>query len=476
MRVRYTVTTLKDSWLVVFFLIAASLAIAFLVAKVNLIVSPVIIALVLGIGFAAIVFRDYRIGFYGGFVLASIMFYFERLVSVSLPYGVLVDLAFFLAFVAIATDPTKQQWRKYVTHPITIAYTLTFVFQLFQVFNPNAVSSTAWLVSLRGILLLLIMFVTTELVSNLNNIKMLVKIWFVVATLAAVYGIYQEIFGLTGFEMNWVTRDPLRYGLYFIMGHMRKFSFLSDPSAFGVFMAASALGAFVMFFAPIPKLKKAALVFLFFSAIVSMLYSGTRTAYAMLVLGIVFFIMITIRRKATFVAAVFLILGFLLLMFGPFYNRSINRFRTAFKPSEDASMEVRDVKRVQLQPYIQRNPMGSGINTSGSTGAKYAPGHWLANWDMDSGYLKVAIEQGWIGLTILMLFLTMVAVKGIDNHFHLVNPMLQSLNLVFLVSFFAVSVAAYTQHALLYKPVYLLVISTFSVVICIRNLDKPSLV
>jgi len=127
--------------------------------------------------------------------------------------------------------------------------------------------------------------------------------------------------------------------------------------------------------------------------------------------------------------------------------------------------------------------MGYGINTSGATGARYAPGQWLAGWDTDSGYLKVGIEQGWIGLTILMVFLGMVMIYGIGNHFALNSPMLQSLNLAFLVSFFSlaflvsffsVTVAAFTQHALLYKPVYILVISTYSVVICIRNLDKPN--
>ncbi|HNT50843.1 MAG TPA: O-antigen ligase family protein [Cyclobacteriaceae bacterium] len=474
MRAKFTGVGLKESWLLLVLLALVSIGIAFAVAKINFLIGPIIIVLLIGLALASYIFTDYRVGFYGGLILASIMFYFERLIPVSLPYGVLCDLAFLLAFIVLLFNPKYTHWKQYLTHPITIGYIITFLFQIFQAFNPNAVSLTAWLVSLRGLLLMLIMIVSLELASKAENIKLLFKIWMLIALAAALYGIYQEFIGLPGFEMRWLTADPLRYRLIVIFGNIRKFSFLSDPSSFGVFMAASALGAFAMGFAPVSLAKKLILFGGAFVMSLSMLYSGTRTAYAMLAAGIVLFILLTIRKKATFITAFLLVLGFLAIMFGPFYNPTINRFRSAFKPSTDASMEVRDVKRIDWQPLIRSHPMGYGINTSGATGARYAPGQWLAGWDTDSGYLKVGIEQGWIGLTILMVFLGMVMIYGIGNHFALNSPMLQSLNLAFLVSFFSVTVAAFTQHALLYKPVYILVISTYSVVICIRNLDKPN--
>jgi putative inorganic carbon (HCO3(-)) transporter len=462
----------KESWLLILLLSIISIGIAFAVTKINFLVGPIIVILILGIAFTSLIIFDYRLGFYGGLVLTSITFYLERLIPVSLPYGVLSDLAFFLGFVALLVNPKFKHWKQYLAHPITIGYLITFIYQLFQAFNPNAVSLVAWAVSLRGLLLMLIMLVSLELFSKLENIKVLFKLWMIIAGIAAVYSIYQEYVGLPGFEMRWISADPLRYRLIVIFGNIRKFSFLSDPSAFGVFMASSALAALAMSFAPISMVKKGILLGGAFVMVLGMLYSGTRTAYAMLAAGAVLFILITIRRKSTFVVAFFLLMGFLLMMYGPFYNRSIMRFRTAFKPSEDASMEVRDVKRIEWQPYILSHPIGSGINTSGATGARYAPGHWLAGWDTDSGHLKVAVEQGWIGFTILMVFLVMVMIYGVTNHFSLHDPMLQSINLAFLVSFFSVTIAAYTQHALLYKPVYILVISTYSIVICVRRLDK----
>lgn len=457
------------------FLALASLGIAFSIARINILISPVIVFFVIGSAATIIIFSDYRWGFYGGLVLTSIMFYFERIFPFTFPYGVVCELLFVLGFVSLLFDPKQRQWREYLTHPISIGYLLIFGYQLFQIFNPNAVSLAGWLLSLRALVFPLIMITGLALAGNLSGIKMLVKIWLMIATAAAIYGIYQEIFGLTGFEMNWVTADPLRFGLYFILGHMRKFSFLSDPSSFGVFMAYSALAAFCLLFSPLSKERKLILGICMVLMIVSMLYSGTRTAFAMLVVGIVFFILISIRKKATFVVAFLLVMVVSLIMVGPFSGRYINRLRSAFKPSEDASMEVRDVKRILWQPYILSHPIGGGLNTTGSTGVKYSAGHPLAGgWDADSGYLKVALEQGWIGLSILMVFFSMVMVKGINNYFNLTNPMMQSFNLAFLVPLFAVSVGNFTQNAIYYKPLFIFVIVTYSVFIRIGNLKYKS--
>ncbi|MBL7872729.1 MAG: O-antigen ligase family protein [Cyclobacteriaceae bacterium] len=464
---------LKDSWVLPCLLLVACVGIAFLVAKINIIISPLIILFTIGSAVVSLVFYDFRWGFYGGLILTSIMFYFERVVPFSVPYGVFCDLLFLVAFVAMVLDKKQRTWIEYSTHPITVGYFLLFVYQIFQVFNPNSVSLLGWLASLRSLIFPLILLTAFGIVASTKGIKMLISVWLAIATLAASYAIYQEIFGLTGFEMRWVSSDPIRYGLYFIIGHMRKFSFLSDPSAFGVFMAYSALASFSLMFAPLSTSKRLLLGISFILMFMSMLYSGTRTAYAMVFIGIVFFILISIRKKATFVATFLLVFAFVLIMFGPFYNRYVNRLRSAFRPSEDASMEVRDVKRIRWQPYIWDHPIGGGLNTTGSPGLKFSAGHELAGgWDPDSGYLKIALEQGWIGLALVMIFFLMVMIKGIDNYFNLRDPMMQSINLSFLIPFFAVSIANFTQNAILYKPLFLFVIITYAVLIHIQSLEK----
>lgn len=465
---------MKNSGLLLALLVLISLGISFLVARIDIMFSPLIVMSVCGLIYAITIFYDYRWGFYGGLALTAVMFYFERLVPVSIPYGVFCDLSFLLSFVSLLFNKREKKWREYISHPITLAYMLIFVYQIFQVLNPSAVSISGWLVSTRALVFPLIMLIGLALTDHLTGVKVLMKVWLLIATIAGLYALYQEFFGLTNFEMRWVTADPLRYGLYFILGHMRIFSFLSDPASFGVFMAYSSLATFSLLFAPFSLTKKLVLCLCFGIMTLSMVYSGTRTAYAMVLIGIVFFIMISIRKKVTFVVAFLLVLGFLTIMFGPFYNQSVMRLRSAFRPSNDASMDVRDIKRVRLQPYIWTHPIGGGMNTTGSAGVKYSAGHQLAGgWDTDSGYLKVALEQGWVGLSLLMTFLLMVMIKGINNYFNLKDPLLQAFNLAFLIPFFAVSVGNFTQIAILYKPLYIFVIVTYSFMINVNKLDNP---
>ncbi len=474
MRAKYIFSSCHP-WLLGVLLTLSSLVISFSVARISLFIGPIIILVIIGVLFCVLIFKDYRWGFYGGIFATSVMFYFERLVPVSIPYGVLCESLFLLSFVSLLFNAKETQWKQHLKNPITIGYLLIFLYHLFQVFNPNQVSITGWLFSLRSLHFLFILFVSFAAIGTKEGLRFLVLTWLSIASAAAFYAIYQEIFGMTGFEMYWVTSDSLRYGLYFILGHMRKFSFLSDPAAFGVFMAYSILAIFSLFSSPISWRYKGILFIAMTAMILAMLYSGTRTAYAMVAIGLIFFALISLRKKTTFIFSFSIIMVFLFVMFGPFYNRYVNRLRTAFKPSQDASMEVRDVKRIKWQSYILDHPIGGGLNTTGSPGVKYSAGHELAGgWDPDSGFLKLALEQGWIGFLMLIIFLFFVMYKGIHNYFQLKDPMLQAYNLTFIVPLLGVTIANYTQNAILYKPIYIFVIITFAVVSSIRDLDSQN--
>lgn len=467
----HPVIELKDSSLLMPAVALTSLLIAFLIARVNLLVSPIVLVVVVGFPFMVASFNDYRWAFYGGLIFTSIMFYFERIVPADMPYGVVCDLLFALAFFALLFDSRYTGWRKKLLHPLVIGYLVIFIYQTLQVFNPNAVSLAGWSFSLRTWVFPLIMFTCMALFERESGIRMLLNTWITLGLLAGVYGLYQEFAGLTDFEWNWVMADPIRYRLYYIQGHMRVFSFLSDPAAFGVFMAYTSLAALCLMLGPVSGIKRVYLGVSLMIMLLAMIYSGTRTAYAMLMAGVVLLVLMSIRKRSTLIFSFIGVMVFVALMFGPFYSAPVMRFRSAFKPNEDASMEVRDVKRVNLQPYIQSHPVGGGLNTTGAPGLRFSPGHWLAGgWDPDSGYLKVALEQGWIGLLILLAYFFLVMVRGINNYFKLEDPMYKHYNLAYLVPFFAASIAYYTQYAVLFKPIYVIIIATFALIISLESI------
>ena len=195
----------------------------------------------------------------------------------------------------------------------------------------------------------------------------------------------------------------------------------------------------------------------------------------MVAVGVVFYIIITLRSRKTFLVMIVAGLAAGVLLFGPFYGGTIKRIRSTFALEKDASMNVRDKKRVRLQEYVRAHPIGGGLNTTGVNGLKYSQGHPLAEgWDPDSGYLLTALELGWIGLALGMLFFFAVMLQGINNYFSINDPLLQNFNLVYLVPFFSLSVAHFTQDAMFQKPVYLVIIATYALMLTLPTYHKST--
>src|SRR5688500_3770972 len=152
-------------------------------------------------------------------------------------------------------------------------------------------------------------------------------------------------------------------------GSFRKFSTLTDPAALGILMGVSALVTLVTILkAPLKRTKVLFSIALMFQ-LLGMSYSGTRTSTFTLIAGICLYILMTINNIKTLMFAVFCTLVFGFLLFAPIYgNITLNRFRSAFYFSKDASYEVRNSNRAKIQPYIHAHPIGGGPMTTGTNG------------------------------------------------------------------------------------------------------------
>jgi hypothetical protein len=238
-------------------------------------------------------------------------------------------------------------------------------------------------------------------------------------------------------------------------------------------MAFSSLACMVLAMGPFKTSSRIGFGILAFIMFWSMSYSGTRTAFAMIFVGIAFFVIMTLRHKKTIITAAAMAFIGAIILAGPFYGGTLSRIRSTFNPSDDPSMAVRDNKRIRLQEYVRTHPIGGGPATTGSNGLRYSPGHYLAGgWDPDSGYLLTALETGWIGLIIFQVFFFIVMLKGINNYFSIKDPLLKTLNLTYVVPFLALSVAHFTQDAVFQKPVNLIVIAAYALVVKISSFEK----
>lgn len=462
-----------NSFLAIGLMTLASLAVSYFIATANIIIGPLVILGVVGFFVVSAIVFDFSIGVYLLFLLGAFMFYVSRLLPVPVPLGVVYDALVVVTFICVFLNlKNPRDWTSF-NNVFTFFFVIITAYQLLQFFNPNAVSIMGWLVSMRNNTSLLSYIIFFQFFMTIKNVKRFTMLWMGVGLLVAFYGMYQEIFGLTNFEWRWIYEVPGRFELYYQWGSMRKFSILSDPSSYGLFLAFSGLALVTLAFGPYKAVWK--FVFIIFAIIsfVAMTNSGTRTATAMVALGLVLLILLNINSQKVILFTMAIVLAGGIIFFGPFYSGTIIRLRSTFTPSEDPSMGVRDYKRLRFQNYIRSHPIGGGLYTTGTSGVIYSPGHPLAGgWDPDSGYLATALELGWIGLIIFVSFFAVVMIKGIDNHFSIADPLLRNLNLVYIVPFFALSVGHFTQHAMFSKPVNLIVIATYALLIRLPQFDR----
>ena len=465
--------TIKFPTVAIFsFLLLVSLAVTYLMAEHGLVVGVSVLVASMAVALLVAVLKDYRVGFYFLFLMGVFLFYVDRIVDLSFPMGTVYDALVGLTFFALFFDKKEHDWSTF-KNPVTIMFLIMMSYQVLQFFNPNATSHLAWVVSLRNNTLFLIYVICFHMFSSLKEVQRFTTVWLTVAVATAVYGIYQHVFGLTDFETAWMNADQARINLYIIWGELRVFSFLSDPSAYGLFTGVSALATMVLALGPFKPLTRVGFAILTIILLVSMSYSGTRTAIALVAVGIAFYITIMLHNRRTLIASAFIVFVGICLLFGPFYGATMSRLRSTFKASEDPSMAVRDYKRIRFQEYIQTHPIGGGLNTVGHAGNRYSPGHELAGeWDPDSGYLLTALETGWIGLLIFQGLFLIVMVSGINHFFSISDPLLKTYILVYIVPFVALSVAHFTQDAMYTKPMNIIVYATYALVFKIPALQK----
>ena len=454
------------------FLVLVSVMVTYLIVQKGVFMGIMLLLASLGIFLVALVLKDFRIGFYLVFLMGIFMFYIDRMANLSFPTGTVYDALVALVFFSLFVDQRHHDWTLF-KNPVTFMFAIVIFYQFLQFFNPSANSPIAWLVSLRNNTSFLLYIICFQIFSSVKSVTRFTMLWMFVAFIAAAYGIQQHFFGLNSFETAWMNSQQERVNLYIIWGELRVFSLFSDPSSFGLFMSMSGLASMVMAMGPFKSMIRLGFGLLSVIFLISMSYSGTRTAIAMVAAGIAFYIVIMLHNRRTLVASSILVFFGAILFFGPFYGGTMSRLRSTFHASADPSMAVRDVKRLRFQEYIQTHPMGGGLNTVGIVGQRYSPGHELAGpWDPDSGYLLTALETGWIGLIIFLSFFFIVLRCGINSFFSMQDPLLKTYMLVYIVPFLALSVAHFTQDAMFTKPMNVIVYATYALVFRIPSLQK----
>ncbi|QQL50882.1 O-antigen ligase family protein [Mucilaginibacter ginkgonis] len=392
-------------------------------------------------------------------------------IGIDAPVGTALD-AFqaMLLITIIARQKKENNWQIFKT-PVTNVIFMWLGFNLIEVANPSAPTLNQWLYTVRTVALVqLSFFIFVYYIRDIKFIRYLMVLYLVYTIAGALYGLKQEFIGFSDGEWAYLNSDPEIASLLFIAGHWRKFSFFSDPVAFAYNMSMPVILCISLIagkFKAWIKIVSFLLIILFFT---SGLTSGTRGANVLVPAALIMFAILNFNRKVL-IFSIFITFFFAILIKIPTSNQNLLRFQTAFNPSNDASYNLRKINQKRIQPYILTHPMGGGLGSTGAWGQRFAPNSYLAHFAPDSGYIRVAVENGWIGLFIFCVMMFTFMKTGIDNFYSIKDPELKTYCMASLLIIFAYNIANFPQEALVQYPSNLLFYLFVALTIVTKRLD-----
>jgi O-antigen ligase len=457
--------------IVIAFAIIASLAAAFLIAREGYVLGLIILCALIG---TPVLYATVAYPQFGIIILIVVSFYINflsRLLPEDTPIGLIMDALTWLLILGFFVRMKKEKNWAYFKNPITYWTLIWIGYNIFEIINPASPSILEWVFTVRTVgIILLMYFVFLYHIRTIEFIRLLIKIWLILAFFAALQGFQQENFGLFSFESQWLHRFPERYQLLFISGHLRKWGPFSDPVVYAYNMVAAALICIAFITSKIKASKKIILGILAAFFFMVMLYSGTRASYVIIPSAMVMLAVLNFNTRVfAFLVVGGAILGALIVV--PTSNPTLARFQSAFRPTKDASFEQRAINQEKIKPYILSHPIGGGLGSVGVWGQRFAPGSYLAKFPPDSGYVRVAVEMGWIGLLIYCIFNFVILYTGI-RYFYLINdPELKTYCLAMILIIFAFDIGNFPQQALVQYPSNILFYLAMAILGVLMRLD-----
>jgi len=428
------------------------------------------------IGITVVVFCLFKpyIAYYLITILAFFIFFPSHLIGydikVAMALEILILFLFFGTMISKKANPLAK--NDLIKTPIAILFMLNVIMFLLEAFNSNVPNLAGWYTPTRRLLVYVLVFILSyRLFDSFAKVKQFINAWIILSFVCALYGCYQQWFGYLPSEIRYIMSRPGEFELMFQGGQFRKFSFLSDVVTFGILCGSMSVLTLLL---GINEKNKRWRYFLFFATLILLLgmaYSGTRTTNIMLPSGMALYGFVTIQKKRTLLALFGMVMLAMFILFAPIYNNpTLNRMRTTFD-SKESSLNVRDINRKYIQPYIHAHAFGGGISTSGVEGLSFYPGHPLAGFPPDSGLLKAALELGWIGLGLLILFNLVILYQGIYYYFRMQVAEYKKYVVVILCSLFPMMVALYSQNAIGQIPTALFFYSVISIIKRLKEFD-----
>ncbi len=395
-------------------MIILAVVFSFIIGKGGLLVVIALIGVLFGLVFLNRLFNHPALGLATLLVFAFVAIGATRYIR-GVPLGLGVDGLLVITFIALFF---KNFYKKInfdqANRDITYLMLFWFAYAILEFFNPLALSRTAWFYAMRGMSLYPILVVPLALMlfKRLRYLNFFLYVWGVFTILGTLKGVQQNYIGLDGGEQFWL--DTVGAVTHVINGQLRVFSFFSDAGQFGAAQGAAGIVGILVAVSLKSRGPKLFFYIVGFMGFWGMMLSGTRGAIIVPLLGGLVYLILRKNIRILIIGGI--VMSFVYVFFAYTYigdsNYQIARMRTAFRPEQDASYQVRLENRAILKTYLADKPFGGGIGSAGNWGLRFSPEGFLANVATDSWYVQVWAEQGIVGLFIHLFILSYIILKG----------------------------------------------------------------
>lgn len=370
----------------------------------------VIMVLPVAIYYLVQIIRFPIIAFYGLLILNYFIIAIMRYTHTS-GLSVIMDIGLFsIIFAAVAHSilTRKLPWGNAFNF-LTMASLIWAIYCSFELLNPTAISE-AW-TSSRGIIYngVIVSLIASILISQYKYVKQLLFLLSILVLLAVFKALTQRYIGFDAVERQWLSEGGAL--THIIATGTRYFSFFTDAGNFGSNMGFASVVFGISAIYTSEKKKRIYYITVALLALYSLFLSGTRGALGVPLGGLLLFCLINKRISLMLITA---FIGlFIYIFFAHTYigqgNSMIRRMRTTFRPTEDASFNVRLENQKKLAEYLKNRPFGEGLGLGGVEAQRFDE-RFTTLIPHDSTYVKIWMETGIVGLTLYlgMLVITLL--------------------------------------------------------------------
>lgn len=334
----------------------------------------------------------------------------------------------------------------------TLAYGVWLIICLFQILNPN--DSSIDIINLESVFFTVPMtyFLSGIFLNSSKKLRITLLLLGIYVLTAALKLYWQKVRGWDSTEITWLASGA--WHTHLLQSGVRYFSFFSDAGNFGAIMGMLTITFGIATFNISSKYYRLFFIIITLLSGLGLMMSGTRGAMIVPFGGIMLYFILSKNAK---IMATSCIIGAFIFSFFYFTNIGdgnvfIRRMRTAFRPTEDASFNVRRENQKRFAYYLNDKPFGVGL------GGHIIDKEGLMQLDepyipTDSHYVGIWVETGIVGLSIYLGLLSVIILRGCYViMFKIHDKELRNLLAALLCGVFGLWLSGYVNRSMGFHP------------------------